>query len=93
MALTLTIELTNEQQALMVDVARSVLGPGAKANEMREWAQQVAADGLAAEVERVGVADIDTDAREQQNTARRAFIASVKQAWPEPEPEQRAVAG
>lgn len=82
MATTLNVELTDAQQALMVAVSNDVLPEGHTVADKLAWATQVASDGLAAEVRRIGVADIDSDAREAQNAARRSFIESVEQAWP-----------
>lgn len=87
MAVTLNIQLTDEQQALMVAISNQVLPEGHKVADKLAWATQVASDGLAAEVQRLGLAEIETDAREAQNVARRDFIAQVEAAWPEPEPE------
>lgn len=83
MAITLQVQLTDAQQALMVQIANSVLPLGNTNAQKIAWATKLAADGLAAEVSRIGVTDIDDDAREAQNTTRRTFLASVAAAWPQ----------
>ena len=85
MALTLQIPLTDEQQAVMIDIASLALGPGSTNAEKLAWAIEVASDGLRAEVERLGIHEVDTDARDAQNVARRAVIERVAAAWPDDE--------
>lgn len=90
MAVTLQVQLTDAQQALMVQIANSVLPPGHTVADKLAWATQVAKDGLAAEVARLGVEEIDQTLREATNSQRSEFLAGIKNAWPdpvEPEPE------
>ena len=83
MAITLQVPLTNAQQAVMVDIANLALEPGSTNAEKLAWAVEVASDGLRAEVERLGIYEVDHDARDAQNVARRAVIERVAAAWPD----------
>lgn len=88
MAVTLAVKLTDEQQALMVQIANSVLPLGHTTADKIAWATQVAKDGLAAEVTRLGVEEIDQTLLRTTNTQRSQFLDGVKAAWPKTKSEE-----
>lgn len=86
MAITLSVSLTDEQQALMVQVANRVL-PGSTAAQKKAWAEEMACDGLKAAIKKVAMADIDSDARDLLLATRQEFLSTVEAAWPGEAPQ------
>ena len=81
MAVTLSVQLTNEQQAIMVEIAEQVLGADSTGAEKLAWATEVASKGLRDEVAELALQSIRQETNEQANTAVRTFMDRVEAAW------------
>jgi len=76
MAITLNIEITDAQQAKIVEAA-AIVAPDAKPAAIKAWAERTCKQALRAEVRSV----LDAARREAENEARQAVDADWSAAW------------